>query len=103
MLNLLFLNNYLFDNSKIQLLCDEAFSERFFLVHSGKQPEIKTKTLNTHFLSSLFEFFSYAATSFIRLRADPALNQVICCSLNVWLRVMSSWVPSLCLRVATTG
>ena len=44
----------------------------------------------------------YAEASFMRLRADPALNHSICCSLNVWFNLMSSFEPSECFNVATT-
>ena len=44
----------------------------------------------------------YAEASFMRLRADPALNHSICCSLKVWFNLMSSLEPSECFNVATT-
>lgn len=42
-------------------------------------------------------------SSFILLRAEPAWNHSICVSLKLWLRVMDSWLPSLCLITAVKG
>lgn len=42
-------------------------------------------------------------SSFILLRADPALNHKICVSLKVWLRSRVSLLPSLCFNTAWRG
>lgn len=42
-------------------------------------------------------------SSFILLRAEPALNHSIWVSLKVWFRVMESWLPSPCLITAVRG
>ncbi|TNN55620.1 hypothetical protein EYF80_034136 [Liparis tanakae] len=42
-------------------------------------------------------------SSFILLRAEPALNHSSCVSLKVWFRVMDSWLPSLCSSAAVRG
>lgn len=42
-------------------------------------------------------------SSFILLRAEPALNHSICVSLKVWFREMDSWLPSQCLITAVRG
>jgi len=48
------------------------------------------------------DFFINYCSSFILLRAEPALNHSICVSLKVWFREMDSWLPSLCLITAVT-
>lgn len=44
-----------------------------------------------------------AAICFMRFRALPALNQSICCSLNVWFSLILSTLPSACLISQSTG
>ncbi|KAF1759960.1 hypothetical protein GCK72_008205 [Caenorhabditis remanei] len=44
-----------------------------------------------------------ANTSFILLRADPALNHSICCSLKVWFKVTSTFDPFCFLKMAVNG
>lgn len=44
----------------------------------------------------------YLAISFMRFNALPALNQVICKSLNEWLSLILSDLPSACLISAST-
>lgn len=39
----------------------------------------------------------------MRFKAEPALNQPICCSFIVWFRLIVSTLPSLCLICAFTG
>lgn len=51
---------------------------------------------------SLHTFYFPAAICFMRLRALPALNHVICCSLNVWFSLILSTFPSACLISQST-
>lgn len=51
----------------------------------------------------IWQIYLLAAICFMRLRALPALNHEICCSLNVWLSLNLSTEPSACLTSHSTG
>lgn len=57
----------------------------------------------THRTSSCSCLHTQCCSSFILLRAEPALNQSIWVSLKLWLSSSVSWLPSLCFTTALRG
>lgn len=86
------------------LLRSKTHSPRILLMLTASFPTKHTNYVVETIMYKYHMFKNYFfANSFMRFRAEPALNQVICWSLKVWFRWIVSVEPSACLMTHSTG